>query len=841
MTSIIIAGRPNSEEMSECILVAENISNMYPSSRFTVVLKSPKEWEKYCEDLCNLFGILKKTHPLILFSNGKKIGGAQDFFKLISDSFKYDKLIKKNDEYIFDIDPSEVTKLTKENTLLVEKEYTCRTSGIYIIDKINQKLEEIPDKKFIENYNKYNTIETDYESDLIEDMKVYVKYDNKFTPSPQDYKEYTEIIEERPAYADKEKYNAYHEELRLKKEEEERLKKEAEEEEKRKKEEEERLKEEALKAEEEKNDTEGNTTNRKNKEKKKKEEEKRKKEEERKKKEEEERKKKEEEEKKRKEEEEQKKKEEEEAKKKEEETLKTETENQQNTESQKEKEEPVPEVKEIKYKRIFFKCYTDFDIPYEKFDKELIVENFNTFNFQLVINPYFTFFGETIINKIKDYQAPLLPEREEPVVEEDEPPQLTTISAIPDPNVTKDNKDKTNPNKTTESFKDKKNIKNDDKKEKETPQNTVSGSNSFRKDEKKPQANANNNNNNVNNNQQNDNKNNNNNNAQPAQAEKPQTPEIKYKGPTQSTEPNTYKPNFTEEKMPKDVLVIKDYGRLPSLRLINFGGEDLRFYQEYIPPYQLSEHIRNSSNLFNFNKDVNIIDDNTLYSLIEMVNETDGYVTYRVLPYNYTDWKKFGSNTFKILPNKSRDIKNEDYPLVDKIKQMINKFKRQLFNKSIENIEKDDPKNVELILHNDDFDQCFPPPEFFVIDVYLKHGIQHLVKTFTPGTFISVNVKFAINKICEKLEINNTTGYGFCLVLCKKFVFIAPLKEPYTYTKGEVNDKKEQVSPRIPIFAEPYYFMGIFTLPYIESEWPESIKRKNVKFDLVDILKKSTN
>jgi hypothetical protein len=46
---------------------------------------------------------------------------------------------------------------------------------------------------------------------------------------------------------------------------------------------------------------------------------------------------------------------------------------------------------------------------------------------------------------------------------------------------------------------------------------------------------------------------------------------------------------------------------------------------------------------------------------------------------------------------------------------------------------------------------------------------------------------------------------------------------------------------RIPIFVEPYYFMGIYTLPYIESEWPESIKRKNVKFDLIEILKKSTN
>ena len=837
MTSIIITGRPNSEEMSECILVAENISNMYPSSRFTVVLKSPKEWDQYCEDLCNLFGILKKTHPLILFSNGKKIGGAQDFFKLISDSFKYDKLIKKNDEYILDVDPSEITKLTKENTLLVEKEYTCRTSGIYIIDKINKKLEDIPDKKFIEIYNKYNTIETDYDSDLIDDMKVYVKYDNKFTPSPKDYKEYTEIVEERPAYADKEKYNAYHEELRLKKEEEERLKKEAEEEEKRKKEEEERLKEEALRAEEEKNDTEGSTSNKKNKEKKKKEEEKRKKEEEKRKKEEEERKKKEEEEKRKKEEEEKKKQEEEEKKKQEEETLKTENDQQQNTENKEkegEGEEQVPEVKQIKYKRIFFKCYTDFDIPYEKFDKELIVENFSVFNYQLVINPYFTFFGETIINKIKDYEAPLLPEREEPIVEEDEPPQITTISAV-DPNVTKDTKNNTQ-NKTTESDKnkDKKNIKNDNEK-KETPQSTTEN---FKKDEKKPQQNTNNN---VNNNtQQNDNKNNNNTQNEQKDENLPK-PEIVYKGPTKSTEPNTYKPNFTEEKMPKDCLVLKDYGRLPSLRMIQFGGEDLRFYQEYIPPYQLSEHIKNTTNLFNFNKDTNIIDDKTLYSLIEMVNETDGYVTYRVLPYNYTDWKIFGSNTFKILPNKSRDIKNEEYPLVDKIKQMINKFKRELFNKSVENTGIDDSKNVELILHNDDFDQCFPPPEFFVIDVFQKHGIPHLVKTFTPGSFISVNLKFAINKICEKLEINNDTGYGFCLIICKKFVFVAPLKEPYTYTKGEINDKKEQISPRIPIFAEPYYFMGLFTLPYIESEWPESIKRKNVKFDLLDILKKSTN
>ena len=75
--------------------------------------------------------------------------------------------------------------------------------------------------------------------------------------------------------------------------------------------------------------------------------------------------------------------------------------------------------------------------------------------------------------------------------------------------------------------------------------------------------------------------------------------------------------------------------------------------------------------------------------------------------------------------------------------------------------------------------------------------------------------------------------------VCNKFVFLAPIKEPFTYTKGQ-EDRKKEAFPRIPLFIEPYYFMGIFTLPYIESEWPESIQRKNVKFDLLEILKKST-
>ena len=844
MTSIIISGRPNSEEMSECIIVAENIANMYPSSRFTIVLKSPKEWEQYCEDLCNLFGILKKTHPLILFSNGNKIGGAQEFFKLIAESFKYDRLTKKGNEYILDIDPSEVAKLTRENTQIIEKEYFCRTRGNYIIDKINDKLDKIPEENFIKLYNKYNTIETDYTKDFIDDMKVYVKYDNKFTPDLKDYIDYKDVMENRPAYVDKEKYNAYHEELRQQIELEKRLKREAEEEAKRKLEEEQRLKEEALRAEEENKESDGNNTGRgkKDKRKKKEEEDRKKKEEERKKKEEEEKKKKEEEERKRKAEEEKKKKEEEEK-------IKTESvqgeggeNNVINTQSgEKEEEQHQPEEeqpKAIKYKRIYFKCYSDFDIPYHKFKNELLIESFKEDNFELVINPYFTFFGETLINKIKDYEAPLLPEREEPLIEEgmEEEPQMILSSGDNNSN----QKDKNYiSNKNAENSKEKKdkslklaepnnvNFVNPENSKKDSPMNTVTSILSGKKDEKKQ-----------------DNKN------QPPQGYNSPViknynevlPEGKIGGPTKSTEPNTYRPNFTEDKKTIDELVIKDYGRLPSLRIIKFDGDDLRFYQDYIPPYQLKEHILNETNLFNFSDNFDIINQDTIVNMIQMINETDGYATYKVLPYNYTDWKQFNSNIIKILPNKLKDIKNDEYPLVVKINQQINKYKRSLFENNFKE-DTSDNKNLELIIHNEDFDQCFSLPEFFTLDIYKKNNIPHLIKAFSKGTFIYVNLKFAINKMCEILEINNETGYGFCLIACKKFIFMAPIKEPFTYTKvyKENKDKNLEAPTTIPLFIEPYYFMGIYTLPYIESQWPESITRKNVKFDLLDILKKSTN
>ena len=455
-----------------------------------------------------------------------------------------------------------------------------------------------------------------------------------------------------------------------------------------------------------------------------------------------------------------------------------------------------------------------------------------------MINPYFTFFGETLINKIKDYEAPLLPEREEPLIEEGMEEETQMILSSGDNNSNPKDKNYIN-NKNAESTKEKKdkslkisepnnvNLVNPENSKKDSPMNTITSILSGKKEEKKQ-----------------DNKN------QPPQVYNAPIiknynevlPEGKIGGPTKSTEPNTYRPNFTEDKKTNDELIIKDYGRLPSLRIMKFDGDDLRFYQDYIPPYQLKEHILNETNLFNFSDNFDIINQDTIVNMIQMINETDGYATYKVLPYNYTDWKQFNSNIIKILPNKLKDIKNDEYPLVVKINQQINKYKRSLF----ENNFKEDTsgnKNLELIIHNEDFDQCFSLPEFFTLDIYKKNNIPHLIKAFSKGTFIYVNLKFAINKMCEILEINNQTGYGFCLVACKKFIFMAPIKEPFTYTKvnKDNKDKNLEASTTIPLFIEPYYFMGIYSLPYIESQWPESITRKNVKFDLLDILKKSTN
>ena len=841
MTSIIIAGRANSEETTECIYVAMNIANMYPSSRFTIVLKSKKEWEKYCEDICNLFGIVKKTHPLILFSNGNQIGGQQEFFKLISESFTYDNIIKKGDEYILNIEDNNlINKLTKENSLQVEKEYNCRMKGKYLEDKIKEKLDQIPVEHFDTIYNKYNTIESDYDTDFIDDMKVYVKYDEKFTPNQKDYKEEQEVIETKVSYVEKEEYDNYHAELQAKKEAEEK-RKALEEDLKIKKENLEKLKEEGNltpedeeklqneindienqlnppkeeKKENEENNNENNEENNNNE---------------------------------NNNEENVENKEEnvdennnnnETEEKKEEEEKKTEENNNNNPEENKEVQidpetglpienpENIPKPKE--YKEVNYVCYPDFDIPVEYFEKEILVESFPNENFELLINPYFTFYGETLINRINDYQGPKAVVKPKPEIPA--PVEVNPDEIVADEQINVDDKNKKDNNKKDNKNDSKKDNKDNNKKDNKT-------------DNKKDTKNDNKNDNKKDNKTDNNNLDNNtqvpNSNTIIENGVEIPKPEIKPPREHNPYLPTTYEPNFPPNKQILYKIMIKDYGKLPSLRLMKFEGEDLKFYFDEIPPYQLPEHMKNESNLFNFDEnDLFLFNDNDLNQIISIINKTDSYINFKILPYKFTDWKSLNSNKIKVIPKICKDIKNKSFPLFDKIYQTIQKIKRDSFVLTKNLILKENSNerpNFENILNNSDFDPIFEIPDFFTLENYEKHGIKHLIKFFQKNTFNILNIKLSIKDMMKKLDINNVNGNGLIFIICKDFIFMAPLTEPFTYTK-----EKNVGDSIVPIFAEPYYFMGIFTLPIIEADWPESVERKNVKFDLIEILRKSTN
>ena len=784
MTSIIIAGRPNCEEMSECIILSENISNLYPSSRFTIVLKHQNEWEKYCEDICNLFGIVKKTHPLILFSNGNQIGGTQQFFKLIYESFKFDALIKdeKADTYYLNVNSVGVSNLTKENTMLVEKEYVCRTKDLFISDKIKNKLSEIPIDNFDKIYNKYNTIDNDYDEEYFKDMKVYVKYDQKYTPNESEYKEEDDVIEEKSVIIPGEEYAKYlEEEAEKKRLEEERIRLEEEqkrlEEEKNKppeekKEGEEENKEEEVKEEvkEEVLDTKGSKKSKK--------------------------------------------------KEGKDNTTNNTKDNVEVVESNptmtEEQKTITPEDKEIK-----FCCFRDLDIPLETFDEELIVERHTPENFELIINPYFTFYGETLINTIVDYVP-----KKEPVKIEEKPKEEEKKE---------ENKEEV---KEGEAEKPKEEIKEEEKKpedaNKDEPKKEEPPKEEAKKEEpKKPEEAKKEDPNKKSDEVKKDDKKADDDKKDPnaPQGENKDVP-IEEKKPEHIHNPNlptTSDPNSQNDKHPSKIL-IKDYGKLPSLRIMNYSDPEYRLYHSSIPVYQLPKNVINTSNLYNFEKP--LFSEKDLTTLIQMVHETNGYATLRILPYKYSDWKSFSSSKIRIIPRETKELKLSPFPLEEKIAQQIQDIKRDLFAKTEEKTsEKHMRPNYELILNNDDFSDCFKIPSYFTLDVYSKEDIKHLVKYFPKGQFNLSNLRDAIKDMMSSLEIDNVTGNGMIMICSQTFLFIAPLISPFAFTKKDT----------IPIFAEPYFFMGAYTLPLIEAEWPESVQRKYVKFDIVDILKKTTS
>jgi hypothetical protein len=194
MAHIIIAGRPNSEDTSECIILAENLQAKFPTVRFVKVLKHADEWDNYAEKLCNLYGFLKNTHPLIFYSNGSFIGVKEDFFKLVKSNFKIPLL---NDDCKLLVDYTVVKALTQENIKITNEEYFTRIKGSKLRDKIEKKFDEITRTEFeaLDMLNRYNSLDSVYEEEYIGDLKIFYKYNNKFQPREGEYQPHSDSLQ----------------------------------------------------------------------------------------------------------------------------------------------------------------------------------------------------------------------------------------------------------------------------------------------------------------------------------------------------------------------------------------------------------------------------------------------------------------------------------------------------------------------------------------------------------------------------------------------------------------------------------------------------------------------
>ena len=177
-----------------------------------------------------------------------------------------------------------------------------------------------------------------------------------------------------------------------------------------------------------------------------------------------------------------------------------------------------------------------------------------------------------------------------------------------------------------------------------------------------------------------------------------------------------------------------------------------------------------------------------------------------------------------------KDLNHEDLPLSLKVRQRIKDLKRQKIKELAKNSKiSENEMKIDFLIQNEEFTHYFELNDYFKIETFSANGIQHLVKSYTQYNLDAGTVLNDLKNMFRELKINNETGYGFNLILTKEYLFVSPLVNPFSIHKN------------IPLFAEPHFFAGIFTLPIIEAEWPDTIKGKYVNFDLSEVLRKSTS
>ena len=266
-----------------------------------------------------------------------------------------------------------------------------------------------------------------------------------------------------------------------------------------------------------------------------------------------------------------------------------------------------------------------------------------------------------------------------------------------------------------------------------------------------------------------------------------------------------------------DTLKVRDFGKIPNIRPIIYDDEVLM--HAYI------EKVLNISNLetnvINFD-DRLVLSDFDITYLVDTVKELNGLGMVKILPANFYEYKDFSSSKIRIIKLPIKDLKYEEIPLTEKLRQILRDSRRErlisVFDKVTEN-------KLNYILDNSLFNECLDTNEFFKIENY---DFPHLVKMYTINTFNAITITTDMNYMLKILSINNYSQKGMILLLTNEYLFIAPLCKPYTMYNN------------IPIFVEPYFYAGIFTLPEIEAEWPHILKADHVIFNYSDILKLSS-
>ena len=277
---------------------------------------------------------------------------------------------------------------------------------------------------------------------------------------------------------------------------------------------------------------------------------------------------------------------------------------------------------------------------------------------------------------------------------------------------------------------------------------------------------------------------------------------------------------------------IPDYGRIPSLRHFQLPQETLQILAkesvEVNCEFDKNADSYIQSNLFNL--DFVPFSENDLTYLIKAVSNINGIATIKILPHNFHDYKTFSANLMKILKLPLKDLNYEELPLNIKIHQKIKNLKREKIcelYKSTLSISDDqiEKMNVESLVNHEEFSLYFDHLEYFSLETY---NFPHLIKYYNYFSFKIANIQKDIKEMMTRLNVTNENKKGLVVLFTKDYLFIAPLIKPYIYNKG------------VPLFADPHFFAGLYTLPQIEADWPHTTEGKYIKFDFEEILKTST-